>query len=246
MDPLSIVGIVVSVGAVVFGNILEGGDLSFLINGPAMLIVMGGTLGAVLLQTPPSVFLRAVRKLGGVFVPPKIQLTQQIKKIVQWSTQARKEGLLGLENELDREKDSFVNKGLQLLVDGNETETIRDAMSLEMVTKEQQDFQAAKVFEAMGGYAPTLGILGAVLGLIQVMQNLSDPEKLGSGIAVAFVATIYGVGLANLVFLPVANKLKAQARAVSLSRELMIEGIISIAEGENPRNIEIKLSGFLE
>ncbi|HHJ37888.1 MAG: flagellar motor protein [Methylothermaceae bacteria B42] len=246
MDPLSIVGLIVSIGAVVFGNMLEGGDLSFLVNGPAMLIVMGGTLGAVLLQTPPPVFLRAVKKSGGVFLPPKIQLRQQIKKIVQWSGQARKEGLLGLENELDREKDSFVNKGLQLLVDGNETEIIREAMSLEMVTKEQQDFQAAKVFEAMGGYAPTLGILGAVLGLIQVMQNLSDPEKLGSGIAVAFVATIYGVGLANLVFLPIANKLKAQARALSLSRELMIEGIIAIAEGENPRNIEIKLSGFLE
>lgn len=246
MDPLSIIGVILGLGAIVFGNMLEGGNMGFLVNGPALLIVVGGTLGASALQTPPNVFLLAVKRLKNVFLPPKIQLQKQINKVVKWSSQARKEGLLGLEDEIGREKDLFIRKGLQLLVDGNETETIRDAMTLEMVAKEQQEMHAAKVFEAMGGYAPTLGILGAVLGLIQVMQNLSDPAKLGQGISVAFVATIYGVGLANLVFLPIANKLKAHARTTSLSRDLMIEGIVAIAEGENPRNIEVKLSGFLE
>ncbi|WP_022947883.1 flagellar motor protein [Methylohalobius crimeensis] len=246
MDPLSLVGLLLGVGAIIGGNLLEGGNLAFLLNGPAILIVLGGTLGAALLQTPPHLFWRALKRVKQVMVPPKIDLEKRIRKIAQWSALARREGLLGLEDELDREPDGFVRKGLQLLVDGNEPEVIRDAMELEMDAKEQQEVHAAKVFEAMGGYAPTLGILGAVLGLIQVMQNLTDPERLGQGIATAFVATIYGVGVANLVFLPIANKLKAHVRAVTLGRILIIEGIIAIAEGENPRNIEIKLSGFLE
>lgn len=246
MDLLSLVGFLLGVFAVVGGNLLEGGSLAFLINGPALLIVFGGTLGAVMLQTPPQLFVSALRNLHWVGKPPKIDMQQRIQKIVQWSILARKEGLLGLENELDREPDSFVRKGLQLLVDGNETEIIRDCLELEMNAKEQQDLNAAKVFEAMGGYAPTLGILGAVLGLIQVMQNLTDPERLGQGIAIAFVATIYGVGFANLVFLPIAGKLKAHIRKVALLKELTIEGIVAIAEGENPRNIELKLGGFLE
>lgn len=245
MDPLSLAGFLLGILAVVGGNFLEGGSLSVLVNGPAFLIVVGGTLGAVLLQTPPRLFLNALKSLYWVGVPPKIDLKQQIGKIAQWSAVARKEGLLGLEGELEREPDEFVRKGLQLLVDGNEIEVIRDCLELEMNAREQQDLQAAKVFEAMGGYAPTLGILGAVLGLIQVMQHLTDPEKLGQGIAIAFVATIYGVGFANLVFLPIAGKLKAHIRAQTQARELMIEGILAIAEGENPRNIELKLSGFL-
>ncbi len=245
MDPLSIVGLIIGIAAVVVGNLLEGGRLSFLINGPALLIVLGGTLGAVLLQTPPALFLRSVKMLRWIVAPPRINLEASIRKIVDWSQLARKEGLLGLEDEIDREADGFTRKGLQLLVDGNETDAIRNALELEMVTRERQLQAAARVFEAMGGYAPTLGILGAVLGLIQVMQNLSDPAKLGSGIAIAFVATIYGVGLANLVFLPVANKLKSQVQVLVLSQELLLEGILAIAEGENPHNVELKLRGFL-
>ncbi|HEB77990.1 MAG TPA: flagellar motor protein [Methylothermaceae bacterium] len=245
MDPLSIVGLITGIAAIVGGNLLEGGQLSFLINGPALLIVLGGTMGAVLLQTPPQLFLRGMKMLRWIVAPPQVNLEASIKKIVSWSQLARKEGLLGLEDEIDRESDSFTRKGLQLLVDGNETDAIRDALEVEMMTREQQSQAAARVFEAMGGYAPTLGILGAVLGLIQVMQNLSDPAKLGSGIAIAFVATIYGVGLANLVFLPVANKLKHQVRVQTLSQELLLEGILAIAEGENPHNVELKLRGFL-
>ncbi|GAB6068073.1 flagellar motor protein [Methylothermus subterraneus] len=246
MDLLSLLGFFLGIMAVVGGNLLEGGKLAFLVNGPAFLIVLGGTLGAVMLQTPPNLFVNALRDLQWVVSLPRIDLSQRIQRIVQWSALARKEGLLGLESELEREPDGFVRKGLQLLVDGNETEIIRDCLELEMYAKEQQALHAAKVFEAMGGYAPTLGILGAVLGLIQVMQNLTDPEKLGHGIATAFVATIYGVGFANLVFLPIAGKLKAHIRKITLLRQVTIEGLVAIAEGENPRNIELKLNGFLE
>jgi chemotaxis protein MotA len=246
MDLLSIFGLVVGFGAILGGNLLEGGHLDSLVNGPALLIVAGGTVGATLLQVPPVIFRRAVRIISWVFFPGKINLQAQINKMVEWSALARKEGLLGLEALVETEQDDFAKKGLQLLVDGNEPEVIRDCMEVELNAREQRDMQAAKVFEAMGGYSPTIGIIGAVLGLIHVMKNLSDPAALGPGIATAFVATIYGVGLSNLFFLPVANKLKAQAHALVQSREMVIEGIISIADGENPRNIETKLSGYLD
>jgi chemotaxis protein MotA len=246
MDALSFLGIILGVGAVIVGNFLEGGHIGSLVNGPAMVIVIGGTLGAVMLQTPPPAFLYAVRMLRWVFVAPPIDPEGEIKKLVGWSTLARREGLLGLENFIAGEADLFARKGLQLLVDGNEPEVIRASLELELGVKQQRDLTAAKVFEAMGGYSPTIGIIGAVMGLIHVMQNLSDPAKLGSGIATAFVATIYGVGLANLLFIPVANKLKARVAAVNRTRELVLEGLIAIAEGENPRNIELKLTGFLD
>jgi chemotaxis protein MotA len=152
---------------------------------------------------------------------------------------------LGLEVVVDRESDPFAKKGLQLLVDGNEPEVIRDCLDVELCTMEHAEMQAAKVYEAMGGYSPTIGIIGAVVGLIHVMQNLANPELLGAGIATAFVATIYGVGFANLLFLPISNKLKLEAYALVQTKEMMMEGIIAIAEGENPRNIELKLSGYL-
>jgi chemotaxis protein MotA len=183
--------------------------------------------------------------VGWIFIPKKINLSREIIKIVDWSSLARKEGLLGLEAIAESERDAFAQKGLQLLVDGNEPDVIRECLEVELDTREYLDFHAAKVFESMGGYAPTLGIIGAVMGLIHVMQNLSDPSMLGAGIATAFVATIYGVGLANLIFLPIAAKLKANAYALSQAREMMSVGIVAIAEGENPRNIELKLSGFL-
>lgn len=246
MDALSFIGIILGIGAVIVGNFLEGGHIGSLVNGPALVIVSGGTLGAVMLQTPPALFLYAAKMLRWVFLQPAIDPEADIRKLVAWSTLARREGLLGLENFIGDEADPFARKGLQLLVDGNEPETIRDSLELDMCAKQQRDIAAAKVFEAMGGYSPTVGIIGAVMGLIHVMQNLSDPAKLGSGIATAFVATIYGVGLANLLFIPVANKLKARAGARHRARELILEGIIAIAEGENPRNIELKLTGFLD
>lgn len=245
MDVLSVIGVLLSLGAILGGNFMEGGHVDALLNGPAMVIVFGGTVGAVLLQTPLPVFIHSLRQAGAVFITPKHALQPAIKKMVNWSNVARKEGLLGLETIAEKEPDLFIRKGMQLLVDGSEPEVIRSILEVELDSNEQLDIQAAKVFEAMGGYSPTIGIIGAVMGLIHVMQNLADPSKLGSGIATAFVATIYGVGLANLFLLPFGSKLKSLALNKSQYREMIIEGIVSIAEGENPRNIEAKLQGYL-
>ena len=244
MDKLSFVGVIIGFGAILGGNFLEGGHLGALLNLPAILIVLGGTLGASMLQTPFASLSRAMAITSWVFFPPSIQLNSGIKRVVEWSMTARKEGLLGLELVAEEETNSFMKKGLELLVDGSEPEVIRDILEVELFVGEQRDINAAKFYEAMGGYSPTIGIIGAVLGLVHVMGNLADPAALGPGIAVAFIATIYGVGLANLLFLPIANKLKSVARDNVQFQEMVIEGIVSIAEGENPKSIELKLSGF--
>ena len=244
MDVLSLIGIIMAFVAIIGGNYLEGGHLGALANGPAALIVLGGTVGAALLQSPMSAFKRAMQTVVWILFPPRIDMAGGIDRVVNWSLTARKEGLLGLEGVADTEPDNYSRKGLQLLVDGVEPETIRSVLEVDYMTQESRDIEAAKVFESMGGYAPTIGIIGAVMGLIHVMGNLADPGQLGSGIAVAFVATIYGVASANLALLPIASKLKAIAMRQSLYREMLLEGILSIAEGENPRSIELKLQGF--
>ncbi|WAH57327.1 flagellar motor protein [Pseudomonas silvicola] len=246
MDVLSLLGLLLAFIAIIGGNFLEGGHLSALLNGPAALIVIGGTLAACLLQSPMSAFKRAMQIVVWILFPPRIDLAGGIDRVVNWSLTARKEGLLGLESVADSEPDSYSRKGLQLLVDGAEPAAIRSILEVDFLTQEARDIQAAKVFESMGGYAPTIGIIGAVMGLIHVMGNLADPSQLGNGIAVAFVATIYGVATANLVLLPIASKLKAIAIRQSRYREMLLEGILSIAEGENPRSIELKLQGFME
>lgn len=246
MDVLSLIGIILAFVAIIGGNYLEGGHLGALANGPAALIVLGGTVGAALLQSPLSSFKRAMQILIWIIFPPRVDLPGGIDRVVNWSLTARKEGLLGLEGVADAEPDSYARKGLQLLVDGAEPEAIRSILEVDFYTQESRDINAAKVFESMGGYAPTIGIIGAVMGLIHVMGNLGDPSQLGSGIAVAFVATIYGVASANLLLLPVASKLKSIALRQSRYREMLLEGILSIAEGENPRSIELKLQGFMD
>lgn len=246
MDVLSLIGVILAFVAILGGNYLEGGSASALLNGPAALIVIGGTLGASFLQTPVTVFKRALTMVRWIVFPPRVDLIGGINRVVGWSMTARKEGLLGLEAMADTEADPYARKGLQLLVDGSEPETIRTILEVDLYTQEGRDLQAAKVFESMGGYAPTIGIIGAVMGLIHVMGNLADPAMLGSGIAVAFVATIYGVGFANLFLLPVGAKLKAVVMRQSRYREMLLEGILSIAEGENPRSIELKLQGFMD
>ncbi len=245
MDILSIVGIVIAFTAILSGSVLDGGNIGQIFQLTAFVIVFGGTIGAVLLQTSLPVFWRAMTIVRWIFVTPQVDLMSTIDKIVNWSQLSRREGLLALEEASENENELFSRKGLQMLVDGNEPETIRDVMETEINTIEQNDMQAAKVFESMGGYSPTIGILGAVLGLIHVMNNLADPEKLGAGIATAFVATIYGVGLANLVLLPMAGKLKAQVKQQSVQYEMTLEGIVSIAEGENPRSLQAKLQSYL-
>jgi len=245
MDILSIVGLVIAFVAILTGSVLEGGHLGHLFQLTAFIIVIGGTVGAVLVQTTLPTFWRSLVIVRWVFVAPQIDLHASIEKMVNWSQLSRREGLLALENISENEDDLFARKGLQMLVDGNEPDTIRDVMETEIFTIERDDMQAAKVFESMGGYSPTIGILGAVLGLIHVMNNLADPEKLGSGIATAFVATIYGVGLANLVLLPMAGKLKALVKQQSIQYEMILEGIVSISEGENPRSLQAKLQSYI-
>ena len=245
MDILSISGAALALFALVGGSLLKGAGVKGLIGGAAFVIVVVGTIAAILVQTPIATFRRALGIAGWIFKPPLADPAATIRKIVEWSNVARKQGLLGLESSVEQEADDFMKKGLQALVDGGEPDAIRQVMEVELETREHADTQAAKVFEGMGIYAPTLGIIGAVLGLMAVMQNLVDPSKLGPGIAAAFTATVYGIGLANLLFLPMANKLKALIHQQTQMRQMAIEGIISIAQGENPRNIEAKLNGYL-
>ena len=245
MDIMSFLGVILALIAIIGGNILEGGHTSSLVQMTALLIVLGGTFGAVMLQTPLKIFIQAMRMMPWVFISPKNDSEVFVDKIVEWSNISRKEGLLGLETVADAEEELFARKALQLLIDGNEPEIIRSVLEIEMDSVEHNQLQSAKVFDAMGGYSPTIGIIGAVMGLIHVMHNLADPSKLGSGIAVAFVATIYGVGFANLFFLPVANKLKFIINQRVVMQEVIVEGVIAISEGENPRNIESKLRGYL-
>ncbi|GLP99888.1 MAG: flagellar motor protein [Pseudomonadota bacterium] len=245
MDILSILGLIIGFGAILIGQYLEGGHIDTIMNAVALLIVMGGTLGAVMLQTPMSTFLRAMRMSLWIIKPPKLSPRLQLEKILEWNQVARREGLIRLESMAIEETDLFTQKGLQLIADGIEPEVLREVLENDLDIQESDDFQAAKVFEAMGGYSPTIGIIGAVMGLIHVMGNLADPASLGSGIAVAFVATIYGVGLANLLFLPIGNKLKALINKRSRLQMMLIEGLIGVADGDNPRNIESRLQAYL-
>jgi chemotaxis protein MotA len=245
MDKISVLGLLVGIAAIVGGQVLEGGHVGSLVQPTALLIVFGGTMGAVMLQSPYATFVRGLRMIAWVWVPPPVDYQLVIRQITGWSQLARREGLLALENAMGQQQDEFARKGLQLLVDGAEPERLREVLEVEVNTYEQELKMSARVWEAAGGYSPTIGILGAVLGLIHVMENLSDPSKLGAGIAVAFVATIYGVGLANLVFLPMSNKLKAHINRIISRREMIIDGLIGIANGDNPRIIESRLQGYI-
>ncbi len=245
MDKLSVIGTVLALIALIGGSILKGAGLSGLWSPAAFVVVIVGTMAAILVQTPMDTFMRAMKIVRWVFRPPSRDRPALIAKIVEWSTIARRQGLLGLEPEVDAQDDAFVRKGLQMVVDGVEPESIRQMLEIELHGQSQRDLAAAKVFEGMGIYAPTLGIVGAVLGLIAVMKNLADPSKLGSGIAAAFTATIYGIGTANLALLPAASKLKGLINNQAEEREMVIEGLIAIAQGENPRNIETRLNGYV-
>ncbi len=245
MDIMTVIGIVVGLVAILGGNLMEGGHTESLMIFTAFFIVFGGTLGAVMVQTPLAVFTLSMKRMRWMFMPPKTNKKEMIAKIVGWSQLARKEGLLSLQSIAEAEQDSFSRNGLQMLADGGEPETIRGILEVEMSMTETRELAAAKVWEGFGGYSPTIGIIGAVMGLIHVMNNLADPAALGPGIAVAFVATIYGVGLANLFFLPTASKLKSIVNSQAQYREMIVDGLVAIAEGENPRNIDSKLQCYL-
>lgn len=245
MDIFSVVGIVLALVSLLGGTVLKGAGLASLWSPAAFVIVIVGTMAAILLQTPMAVFKRALAIAGWAFRPPVTDRQALVEQMLEWSNSSRRQGLLWLESQVEAQDDPFVRKGLQMLVDGVEPEAIRHMLEIEMDGEEHTDLAATKVFEGMGIYAPTLGIVGAVLGLMAVMQNLADPSKLGPGIAAAFTATVYGIASANLLFLPLASKLKSVIARRSGERQLVIEGLIAIAQGENPRNIESRLAGFL-
>lgn len=244
MDFSSIIGIAIALITVFGVQALDGGNPGSLIQFTAFAMVLGGTLGAVLLQSPMRQFVLGMKMSRWVFVPPPLDAAALVEHIAIWSAAARKEGFLALDSHIDGIDDPFVKKALQLVVDGTEPLVLKRVLEVEIDTFDDLHRQGAKVWEAAGGYAPTIGILGAVMGLIQVMENLSDPTHLGAGIAVAFVATIYGVGLANLAFLPVANKLKTLIARQVLMREMLVDGLVGIAKGENPRLIAGRLRGY--
>ncbi|HEX4871004.1 MAG TPA: flagellar motor protein [Nevskiaceae bacterium] len=245
MDKLSVTGFALAFIALIGGSILKGSGVGALWGPAAFVIVILGTLGSICVQTPMVTFKHGLKMAKWVFKPPVQDPHALIERILEWSGAARKQGLLALEASIEPESDPFIKKGLQLLVDGAEPEAIRSTLETEVGHKEHFDLAGAKIWEGMGIYAPTLGIIGAVMGLMAVMQNLADPSKLGTGIAAAFIATIYGIASANLFFLPMAGKLKSVVADQTRVRELLIEGLIGISRGDNPRNIETRLKGFL-
>ncbi|RMH36158.1 MAG: flagellar motor protein [Nitrospirae bacterium] len=245
MDILSILGIIVALASILVGQALEGGHVGSILQLTAFLIVIGGTIGAVMLNYPLPIFMKALGSLSLVFGNVHVDVKATIAKIVELANISRKQGLLALEGQIKTLHDPLMAKGVQLVVDGTEPPKIREILEVEVEMFEEEYTLAGKVYESLGGYAPTVGILGAVLGLIHVMENLADPSKLGSGIAVAFVATVYGVGSANLLFLPMGGKIKMKAKELVIAKLVVIEGLVSVAQGENPRMIEEKLSGYL-
>ena len=246
MDFLSIVGLVMGLGAIILSMTLDGGNLGALLQLSAFVIVGGGTLAAVLLQTPLNIFLKGLKMLMWIVFPPRDDRADMMRQITDWLRIARHQFVLALDPIADQQTDPFIKQALRLVVDGIEAPQIRVVLELNIETLMHEELLGAEMYEAMGGYAPTVGILGAVMGLITVMSHLDDPSKLGEGIATAFVATVYGVGLANLFFLPVAAKLKFLAKRQGRRLEMITEGMIGIAVLESPLQLEMKLRAYLE
>lgn len=242
MDIGTILGLVIGVGGVLLGNLLEGGKFSQIMQPTAALIVFGGTMGATMLQFPFRTFLRALKSLRGIFQEPQSHTATLIEEIVGYATVARKDGILALEGVLGQASDPFLSRSLMMAIDGADSTAMRESLEPAIGQIEEAGEDTAKVFEAAGGFSPTIGIIGAVLGLIQVMSNLSDIAKVGEGIATAFVATIYGVGFANLICLPIGGKLKLRTRQTVAARILMLEGALAIQQGLNPKIIRERLS----
>jgi chemotaxis protein MotA len=245
MDKATLIGLVMGIGAVLGGQILEGGSLHSIMQFTAAVIVFGGTFGAVFLSYPFQNVLGAFKDIRIIIKEPLRDPAEIISQLTKYANKARKEGILSLEKEIKNIQEPFLSKALTMAVDGVEPNTIREAMETELEYLDEHGKVNSKVFKSAGGYAPTIGILGAVLGLIHVMENLNDPSKLGAGIAVAFVATVYGVGSANLLFLPIATKMEMRHRHNMILKEMMLEGVVSVSTGENPRLIEEKLNSFL-
>jgi chemotaxis protein MotA len=245
MDLGTILGLLVAAGAILLGLILEGGQIGQILQPTAALIVFGGTFGAIMVQFPMSVVLAAFRSLATIFFVPKADPRRMVQEIVTIAHKARREGIVSLDRDLEEIQDPFLKKAMMLAVDGTEPGELRNMMEMEMEKQGEHQDNIPRVFESAGGFSPTIGIIGAILGLIQVMQHLDNIDEVGRGIAVAFVATVYGVGAANVLLLPAAGKLRIRIREEQVIREMVLEGVISILEGMNPRMIETKLVSFL-
>lgn len=245
MDIFAVIGCFLGIGFILTGQAMEGGNIGQLLQVTAAFIVLGGTTGAIVLSFPPKVLADALKMLKNVFMPPKVDFNALITEIGGFATKARKEGIIALEKEANNASDSLLTLGLGAVADGTDPTLVREMMENQISQEEQHVHNCAKVFESFGGYSPTLGIIGAVLGLIQVMQNLSDPSKLGAGIAVAFVATIYGLFAANLVMIPLGTRIKFIYQNVFLYKNMILEGVLSIQAGESPILIERKLRSFI-
>jgi len=246
LDKSSIGGITLAIGGITLGLMLEGGRVAQILQPTAAIIVFGGTIGAVMLQFPMPVIVQAGKQLRTVFQERSTNSLQTVQQLVSYAHQARRAGIVSLDDELESIGDLFLKRSLTLAVDGTEPEELRKMMESDLSARAEQEELVSQVFESAGGFAPTIGIIGAVLGLIQVMQHLASMEEVGRGIAVAFVATIYGVGAANLLFLPCAGKLKIRLRQQQILREMTLEGVVSILEGMNPHVLEGKLLGYLQ
>ncbi len=245
LDFGTIGGILVALGGILGGLIIEGGKITDVSQLTAAMIVLGGTFGAVMVNTPLGTLTRALKRFGSVFVEGAFAPREMVEEIIGYATRARKNGIVSLESEAERIKDPFLRKALNLAVDGTDLQELRKMMELEMAIEAERAESEAKVFESAGGYSPTIGIIGAVLGLIQVMKHLSNIEEVGHGIAVAFVATVYGVAAANILFLPAANKIKARAKVETDMKELILEGVVGIVEGLNPKLVRSKLEAWI-
>jgi chemotaxis protein MotA len=246
MDKSSIGGVFLAIAGIVAGLLIEGGNLGQILQPTAALIVFGGTMGAVLLQFPLPTVIAAFRSLGHVFLAPRKHDDQIIRQLIAFANKARRNGVVSLDSDLETIENPFLRQSLMLAVDGTEPSDLRRIMRVSLDSTTESEERLPAVFESAGGFSPTIGILGAVLGLIQVMQHLDNITEVGRGIAVAFVATIYGVGIANLFFLPFAGKMRIRIQEEHQSREMMLEGVASILEGMNPRMLEIKLAGFVD
>lgn len=243
-DFITFGGLILALAGILGGLVLEGGKLSQLLQPTAALIVLGGTLGATMITSQRHVLFRACKRLLAVFFERVESPQAVIETLIAYATKARKNGIVSLEQEVDLISDPFLRKALTLAVDGTDLQEIRSMMELDIALDDHRTEAEAKVFEAAGGYAPTIGIIGAVLGLIQVMQHLANIEEVGRGIAVAFVATIYGVGVSNIFFLPAAAKIKSRGQNGLQTKELVLEGVIAIVEGLNPKLIRSKLEAY--
>jgi chemotaxis protein MotA len=246
MDKSSIGGVILAIAGIVAGLLMEGGRLSQILQPTAALIVFGGTMGAVLLQFPMAAVIGAFGRILHIFSAPRKLDDHLIKQLVGFANKARRNGVVSLDADLETIQDPFLKQAVMLAVDGTEPADLRRIMQVSLDSSTENEERLPSVFESAGGFSPTIGILGAVLGLIQVMQHLDNIAEVGRGIAVAFVATIYGVGIANLFFLPMAGKMRIRLRDDVKRREMMLEGVISILEGMNPRMLEVKLTGFID